>query len=213
MRRTLLAAMLMTPAIRFFRDPAFRTRAVGFLLGRPTPLVAPDRTVLETIIFPYFQSLTEIRSVLFVGCDWYTRHYESAYFPGKDYWTIDPAPGARKFAGRRHVVAPLEELGRHFPPERFDLIVCNGVFGYGLNEPRQCEEAFGECYCRLRANGYLVVGWDDVPERTPVPMGVIRSLKAFEKIEFPPLGTWRYLTDTAYRHTYDFYRRPALTRA
>lgn len=203
----------MRPAIRFLRDPAFRTRAIRFLLGRPTPLECPDRTVLETIIFPYFQCRTDIRSVLFVGCDWYTRHYERAYFAGKDYWTIDPAPGARKFAGRQHLVAPLEELGRHFPPERFDLIVCNGVFGYGLNEPGQCEKAFRQCHSRLRENGYLVMGWDDVPARTPVPMGVIRSLKEFERMEFPPLGTWRYLTDTAYRHTYDFYRRPALIPA
>jgi SAM-dependent methyltransferase len=178
-----------------------------FLLGRPTPLNAPDRTVLETIIFPYFQYLTEVRSVLFVGCDWYTRHYESAYFPDKDYWTLDPAPSARKFAGPQHVVAPLEELGRHFPAGRFDLIVCNGVFGYGLNGLSQCEAAFDQCHSRLRAGGYLVVGWDDIPERTPVPITALRSLHAFQKLEFPPLGSWHYVTDTEYRHTYDFYRR------
>ena len=199
----------MRSAIRFLQDRAFRRRLVRFLLGRPTPLVAPDRTVLETIIFPYFQHVSEVQSVLFVGCDWYTRHYESAYFAGKDYWSIDPAPRARKFAGRQHVVAPLEELGRHFRPERFDLIVCNGVFGYGLNEPGQCEQAFRECHSRLRVNGYLVMGWDDTPERTPVPMRAVRSLAAFERFEFPPLGSWRYTTDTAYRHTFDFYRRSA----
>lgn len=179
-----------------------------FLLGRPTPLVSADRTVLETIIFPYFQHIPAVQSVLFVGCDWYTRHYECACFPGKDYWTLDPASRARKFAGRQHVMAPLEELGRHSAPERFDLIVCNGVFGYGLNEVRQCELAFRECYTALRPGGYLLVGWDDIPERTPVPMEEITSLEAFERIEFPPLGTSRYLTDTSYRHTYDFLRRP-----
>jgi hypothetical protein len=108
-------------------------------------------------------------------------------------------------------VAPLEELGRHFPRERFDLIVCNGVFGYGLNELSQCEEAFRQCHSRLRVNGYLVMGWDDTPERTPVPMGTIQSLCAFDRFEFPPLGVSRYTTNTAYRHTYDFYRRTATT--
>ena len=29
----------------------------------------------------------------------------------------------------------------------------------------------------------------------------------FRKYTFPPLGTWRYLTDTPYRHTFDFYRK------
>lgn len=202
--------MLIRPAIRFLRDPGFRGRAVRFLLGRPTPLESPDRTVLETIVFPYFQYLAEVQSVLFVGCDWYTRHYESAYFPGKDYWTIDPAQGARKFAGKQHVVAPLEELDRHFPAERFDLIVCNGVFGYGLNGLEQCQAAFRNCDGRLREGGYLVIGWDDVPERRPAPLDeVIEDLGAFARFEFPPLATWRYLTDTPYRHTYDFYRRGA----
>lgn len=199
--------MVAAPVLRFLRDPQFRVRAVRFLLGRPTPLQAPDRTVLETIIFPYFHFLPEVQSVLFVGCDWYTRHYEEAYFAGKEYWTIDPAPAARKFAGRRHAVAPLEDLERHFPPERFDLIVCNGVFGYGLDGLQQCEAAFRQCHSRLRAGGYLVVGWDDVPERSPVPMEAIASLKAFQRLEFPPLGTWRYLSRTPYRHTFDFYRR------
>ncbi|MGH8290668.1 MAG: class I SAM-dependent methyltransferase [Steroidobacteraceae bacterium] len=181
------------------------------LLGRARPLEAPDRTVLETIIFPYFHYLPGVDSVLFVGCDRYTRHYESAYFPDKDYWTLDPAPGARKFAGRQHVVAPLEELALHFSSERFDLIVCNEVFGYGLNELKQCERAFDQCHSRLRPGGYLIVGWDDVPKRSPVPMDAIASLKRFERFAFPPLGTWRCKSDTPYRHTYDFYRRPTVT--
>ena len=205
--------MITRPVFRFLRDRQFRVRVTRFLLRKPTPLESPDRTVLETVIFPYFQYLHEVHSVLFVGCDWYTRHYESTYFTGKDYWTIDPAPSARKFAGRQHLVAPLEELGHHFPPERFDLIFCNGVFGYGLNGLAQCQQAFQQCHAQLRHGGYLVVGWDDIPERTPVPMGAIRSLARFERFEFPPLGGWRYTTNTGYRHTYDFYRRSAGSEA
>lgn len=183
-------------------------RVMRFLRGRPTPRESPDRTVLETIMLPYFHCVTEVHSVLFVGCDRCTRHYEGSYFEGKDYWTIDPAPAARRFAGRQHVVAPLEDLGRHFASGRFDLIICNGVFGYAPNRTKQCQQAFRECHAALREGGYLIVGWDDIPERTPVPMEDAVSLLAFERVEFPPLGTWRYLTDTPYRRTFDFYRRP-----
>ena len=38
-------------------------------------------------------------------------------------------------------------------------------------------------------------------------MEAIQSLKALDRFGFPPLGGWRYTTDTEYRHTYDFYRR------
>jgi hypothetical protein len=53
-----------------------------------------------------------------------------------------------------------------------------------------------------------VFGWDDLPERTPVPLEQIASLRLFAKHTFLPLATWRYVTQTPYKHTYDFYHRP-----
>jgi SAM-dependent methyltransferase len=190
-------------------DGAFRARAVRFLLGLPTPLDTVDRKVLEQTVFGYFLALPDVRSVLFVGCDWYTRHYAQAFFSSTNYWTIDPAESARRFGARQHIVAPLEELDRHFPDRYFDLILCNGVYGYGLDTHQQCEQAFAQCYSRLVSGGYFVLGWDDIASRTPVPLEEIASLQTFGRFVFPPLGSWRYTTDTAYRHTYDFYFRPS----
>ena len=191
---------------RLMTDPAYASRVLRYLVGLPTPLNTTDRRVLETTVFEYFRSSPDIRSVLFVGCDWYTRHYDRAYFGSKNYWTLDPAASARKFGARRHVIAGLEDLGRHFPARYFDLIICNGVYGYGLDTRDQCERAFDECYRALSPGGQLVLGWDDIPRRTPVPLDKIESLRRFTKHEFPPLGTWHYVTNTPYRHTYDFYR-------
>jgi SAM-dependent methyltransferase len=197
----------MSLAGRMLTDGAFRTRAVRFLLGLPTPLDTVDRKLLEQVVFEYFVALPDVRSVLFVGCDWYTRHYEREFFSSTNYWTIDPAASARRFGARQHIVAPLEELDRHFPHGYFDLILCNGVYGYGLNTRQQCEQAFAQCYSRLGPGGYFVLGWDDSASRTPVLLEEIESLRAFDRFVFPPLGAWRYTTDTAYRHTYDFYFR------
>ncbi len=193
--------------LRLLTDWKFAKRAVRHALGLPVPMETEDRRILEQVIFPYFASLPETRSVLFVGCDWYTRHYERSFFRGKDYWTIDALPGTRKFAGKQHVVAPLEKLGEFFPESRFDLILCNGVYGWGLNSREQCEEAFGLCHSRLTDGGYFVLGWDDIPARTPVPLEDIESLRRFKQVPCPPLGGWRYRTDTPYNHTYDFYRK------
>jgi SAM-dependent methyltransferase len=192
---------------RLLTERGFATRVVRHLLHLPTRMETEDRRVLEDIIFPHLRELSGIRSVLFVGCDWYTRHYQRAYFPGTDYWTIDPAPSAKKFAGRQHIVAPLELLDEYFPEKRFDLILCNGVFGWGLNGREQCEQAFAASHSRLADGGRFILGWDDIPARTPVPLAEIESLQRFRPEPFAPLGGWRYLTDTPYRHTYDFYRK------
>ena len=192
---------------RLLTDGVFRARALRFVLGLPTPLESADRKVLEQVIFGYFRALPGIRSVLFVGCDWYTRHYGRTFFAAHNYWTLDPAASARKFGARQHLVAPMEELGRHFPQGYFDVIFCNGVYGYGLDMPEQCERSFEQCHSRLRPEGYFVLGWDDIPRRRPVPLEEIRSLRKFRRHAFPVFGSCSYLTYTRYRHRYDFYQR------
>lgn len=192
---------------RLLTDWSFTSRVLRYLMHLPARMETEDRRVLEAVIFPYFATLPTVRSVLFVGCDWYTRHYERSHFKGKRYWTIDPDPGRRKFAGKQHLVDGIERLDRHFPPEHFDLIVCNGVYGFGLDSREQCELAFEVCHSRLVHDGYFVLGWDDIPARTPVPLGEIESLKRLRPFPFTPLGSSRYVTSTPYRHTYDFYRK------
>jgi hypothetical protein len=63
-------------------------------------------------------------------------------------------------------------------------------------------------------NGYLIIGvFDDASKRALVPMLEIRRPTTFQEFHFPPPGSWRFTTDTAYRYTYDFYRRTAPTQA
>ncbi|MFL6603369.1 MAG: hypothetical protein ACJ8R9_18850 [Steroidobacteraceae bacterium] len=195
------------PIARLLTDPAFAVRAVRFALGLPTKMETEDRRVLEEIIFPFYVALPEIQSVLFVGCDWYTKHYAKMFFHQHDYWTIDISPNARKYGARQHIVDALEFLDRHAPPERFDLILCNGVFGFGLNTQDQCERAIVNCHSRLKQHGHFLFGWTNVPARTPIPLKSLESLKRFQQFSFPPLGTWRYVTQTPYSHTYDFYQK------
>jgi SAM-dependent methyltransferase len=180
-------------------------RTVGSVLRRPTPLANEDRRVLEQIVFRYYAAQPDINRILFVGCQPYTRHYERAYFPRREFWTIDPDEKLRKFGSSRHVVAPLENLDDFFAEDYFDLILCNGVFGWGLDAPENCERAFLNCHSRLRNDGHLLVGWNDVPSRTPFPIESIESLHRFRSFTFPAFGSFRYLTQTAYRHTYNFY--------
>lgn len=192
--------------LRLLTDREFAVRAVRYALRLPTPKRTEDRRVLEQLIFPYYTRRPDIRSVLFVGCDWYTRHYGRVFFRKHDYWTIEPSERARKFGSKRqHVVAPWERLDEHFREGYFDLIVANGVYGFGLDTREQCEAAFAKSYSRLREGGHLVFGWNDIPERTPVPLGEIASLRRFTPWAFPAFSSSRYVTDTAHRHVYDFY--------
>jgi SAM-dependent methyltransferase len=185
----------------------YASRVLRKRLGLPTPLNTEDRRIIEQTIFPYYGADASFKTVLFVGCNTYTSHYQQRYFENADFWTIEPNAALRRFGAARHVIAPLEEVGRHFADNFFDLIICNGVFGWGLDRAEQCEAAFSQSHSCLREGGQMVFGWDDVPRRTPVALTDIRSLALFRRFTFPPLATWRYLTDTPYRHTFDFYQK------
>src|SRR5581483_6111739 len=164
---------------RLFTDPAFASRAIRYALRLPVRQQTEDRRILEQLIFPRLAARADIRSILFVGCAWYTKHYERKHFPRKDYWTLDAEPGARKFGGRRHIVDRLEHLQRYFPANFFDLIICNGVLGFGLDSVRDCDQAFDACYRSLRKGGQLLLGWNDMRERAPVALAEVRALRHF----------------------------------
>jgi hypothetical protein len=195
------------PAERRVTDWAALGRGILRALHLPAPLYTEDRRILERVILRHYRARADVRSVLFVGCRRDSRHYGRSLFGQHDFWTLSPSEEARRYGARQHVIAPLERLDAFFPERYFDLIVCNGVFGHGLDSAAGCEAAFGHCFTRLRDGGHFVLGRDDVPEHSPVPLANIGSLKRFRRVRFPPLGTERYLTDTPYRRLYEFYTR------
>jgi SAM-dependent methyltransferase len=196
---------------KMVREPHYAKSVIRKHINRrkpsPLPLLTTDRLVLEQQIFRYYQSQAQIRDVVFVGCDADTARYEKDFFSGVRFVTVEPNPDHRQYGATHHIAAPLEDLNKHFAAQSFDLIICNGVFGWGLDEYENCEVAFERCYECLRTGGQLLLGWNDVPRRAPFPLEKINSLARFKKFEFPPFGSWRYLTDTVYRHTFDFYSK------
>ena len=174
-------------------------------IGVPLRLSSPDRAILEREILPYFIASTEFRRVLFVGCDWYTQRYERL-FRGKEYVTIEVDPARRPFGAKRHIVGSLADLGRHFKRGELDLILCNGVFGWGLDSRDESSRAFAACATALRTGGVLLIGWDDVPEHRPFDPMTLPELARLRPWVFPPAGAARR---TVERHVYDFFTTPA----
>jgi SAM-dependent methyltransferase len=175
-------------------------------LGLDSPLKTDDRRLLEGVIIPFFRDAHEFQRILFVGCDFYTTHYERL-FGGKEYWTLDKDPGRAKYGAPRHVVAPLSEVDRHFTS--LDVILVNGVLGWGLDDAREAEESFAASVRALRPGGILLLGWNDTPERLPLRLEASPSLLGLEPYVLPPLGVSRRATATPNRHTFSFFRKPA----
>ena len=181
-------------------------RHMVMAMGIDLYLRTDDRRILETVIFPYFVGNADFSRVLFVGCGWYTRPYNQVFLR-EQYWTLDIDPARSRYGSSRHIIDSLTNLDSHFGPGDLDLIICTGVFGWGLNAKNDIETAFSKCYECLRDDGVFVLGWADIPEKRPFPPEETKSLRRFKPYIFPSLGASRYLTSGELRHTFLFFRK------
>jgi SAM-dependent methyltransferase len=168
----------------------------------------PDRDVLEQVIFPALRERADMRRILFVGCDWYTRNYPRA-FADRELWTIDVDPAKARYGAHRHVVDTVAKLDAHFLPASFDAVIFNGIFGYGVDDPGEAEAIVGQCFECLRPRGLFILGWDDEEGIRPVPPDTIAALRRFEPMTLPPFTGPSYATFGPVRHVFEFYARPA----
>lgn len=165
-----------------------------------------DRVLLEDTILPWYAARDAFARVLYVGCDWRTRRYARVFLQ-REFVSMDPAPGRVRYGAATHIIGGLQRLDRFLPEESLDLIICNGVYGWGLNDRDDCEQAFDHCFTRLRPAGQLVLGWNDTPSCDPCGIDTLASLRRFDLTRFSPPGLPRVRTGPN-AHTFAFFARP-----
>jgi hypothetical protein len=179
-------------------------------LGLDVSLGGKDRRVLEQTILPGFQARQDLQRILFVGCEWYTKFYPKI-FAGREFCTIDNDPTKARWGGSTHVVGSFQELTSHFPAERFDLILCNGVLGdVGISTRSAAEPALDGCFQCLRPGGLMMLGWSDTPEhRPPFVVEELDSMKKFVPFVFPAFNATEHRVHNRWELVFRFYQKPA----
>lgn len=183
-------------------------RHTALLLGAPRAFRPADRRLLEDAILRRYAGRAAPQCVLFVGTRRYTRSYERL-LAGHRYLSLDVDPrAARHGSSQGHVTACASRAGDCFEPASFDLIVCNGVFGWGLDERDAVEAALRGFHLLLREGGDLVLGWNDMPRHRPFALGDLQALGTYERFAFEPGGPPVLLAPGANRHRFEFFRKP-----
>jgi SAM-dependent methyltransferase len=164
-------------------------RELSHRLGVGAVALPQDRRWLEGRWLPQLAARDDVRSILFVGVRWYTRHYPSLV-PGKRFVTLDIDPRAARFGnGADHRVGDVCEVARLLPAGSIDSVVFNGVFGWGLDDASSTERALDGLAEVLRPHGELLFGWNDVPRRCPFDWQALPVWqRRFEPIASAALG-------------------------
>lgn len=181
------------------------SRKLREIVFRTTRIESVDRVLLEQRWLAAYAADPAVRTLLFVGCEWYTRDYAALFDPDRArFRTIDIDPRKARHGSIDHILAPLQEVARHVDRASVDVIVCNGVYGYGIDDREQLEAALRAAHAVLRPQGTLLLGWNDVPALAPFDPSEVAIDVGFEAAT-GPLAEWRVRTDTPARHTFDTY--------
>lgn len=161
---------------------------------------AASRLCLENELLPWLAR--RYHNILFVGTSSYTFHYEKL-FRRDQYTTIELQERGAVWGAANHIVAPIEEIGRHRPPGFFDCIVLNGVFGFGVDEVEHMRRVVEALHGALGPGGLLVVGWNTNLHEDPEKLGLFDRHFA-RNTEEPWVKRRHFPPET---HVYDFYVR------
>lgn len=186
----------MTPLKTFIR--AFKDRRIRRL---------PSRVFLETVVIPALAKAGG-RRMLFVGTRSYNQPaYARCKMEGIAVWSIDMDAAASVYgAPDGHFVGNVCDIETLAGGRVFDVIMFNGVLGWGLNSAPEALMAVKAMKNVAAAGGLLFVGWnpgltDGAEIAIMRPHLVHTSVGAIpEDIEFPPRGAAQ-----RYPHRYELF--------
>lgn len=178
---------------------------IGLRYGGSFYFPSEDREVLENRILPFYQLSDGHQDILFVGTDWYTHGYARMFSHKRAFATLDFAPAKARYGAARHITASVGELDAAFAPQSLDLIVLNGVIGWGLDRIEDAERAIAHCRTCLRPGGHLIIGWNDIPEHRPFKPSDLAALDDFKPLVLPSLGASEAVVDNEWRHVFSVF--------
>jgi SAM-dependent methyltransferase len=174
------------------------------------PIVNADRDFLENRIFAFLVDDATVKTVLFAGVELYTWHY-AKYLKGKQFCTIDIDSNKAPFGSKDgHTVGSVTQLSTFYDRDYFDVVILNGLIGYGLNSKQDVDRALAESFAILRPGGLMIIGWNNTPEHLDFVLEGLEAYQLYDKYipERLSLTSNRIEANASNKHTFDFLTKP-----
>lgn len=163
----------------------------------------PGRIALVKEILPAYARLGG--RILWIGCRRYTKKYGALLRRyGGECWTTDiDARHARWGVSGRHFTCDVVEIDKLIPSEAFDSVLCNGVFGFGVDTRTSQMAALQAMSVILKPGGRLLLGWNT--DRVEDPASFDFALSGF--VGDDPIGRGARYEIPEAGYVYCFLRR------
>jgi len=163
----------------------------------------PGRIALVVEILPAYAACGG--RILWIGCRRYTKDYGRLLEKnGGECWTVDIELKHAKWGERgRHLTGDLLLIDQLVPAGSFDSVLCNGVFGFGVDTRPAQLAALRAMATILKPGGRLLLGWNT--ERIEDPLGLDFVQETFAGDDLTEHGTRWAIPEAGY--VYEFLRR------
>ena len=192
-----------------FRASPALARSLGFDFR----LRVPSRMFMEREVFDYVNqqfrrgTTAPAARCLFIGLDKHNWHYDRLLDP--DFYSIDLNPRNAAYGQpNRHVVGSATELSSYYRPNSFDVVIANGLIGFGLDTEEAFNQLMFECHRVLASDGMLVLGYNDKPDRLNFNIEQATGYQVFKTFEPGIAGMTgaRHVVADGFQHCYVFLR-------
>ncbi len=158
---------------------------LAIALGVEFPLKSANRQFLEGEIFDYlnafFTQQEQPAKCLFLGTDKRSWHYPRCL--AAEVFTLDIEPKKAVYGNRgRHTIGSAAELEKHYASASFDVVIANGLIGFGMNQEQDCEALLRASHAVLKAGGLLLMGYNDGAEFVNFKVREAKHYQLFEEV-------------------------------
>jgi SAM-dependent methyltransferase len=163
----------------------------------------PGRIALVKEILPAYAARGG--RILWIGCRRYTKDYGRLLEKnGGECWTVDIETGHAKWGEKgRHLTGDLLAIDQLVAASSFDSVLCNGVFGFGVDTSSAQMAALRAMAIILKPGGRLLLGWNTDRIEDPLSLDFVQEY--FIADAFTTHGARWAIPEAGY--VYDFLRR------
>ena len=163
----------------------------------------PGRIALVNEILPAYAASGG--RILWIGCRRYTKDYGRLLEKnGGECWTVDIEIEHAKWGEKgRHLTGDLLSIDQLVAAATFDSVLCNGVFGFGVDTRSAQLAALRAMAKILKPGGRLLLGWNTERVEDPLRLDFVQN--AFAGDALTGHGARWAIPEAGY--VYDFLRR------
>lgn len=177
-------------------------------LSQSVKMHTKDRNILEQRIFKDLYINPKIKKILFVGCHLYSSWYHKIFnLSGKKFHTVDSSPDSKIYGSpQKHFTERFELLSnKQELRNKYDCLILNGVFGYGIDEKEDKSKSVDTAYKLLKVGGILVIGFRDM-NNPDIDKKTI-SLNLFEPTSVPSFKSHLVITEHKNNHVFICFKK------